>query len=228
MLYDVTRLYFETDVADEFRVPGFSKERRLEPQITVGLLVDSAGFPLMVRAFEGNQAETTTTLPSIEAFKAAHRLSDVTIVADSGMVSPGNQAAIEEARLTYILGAKIPHMPYQIYQWRKTHAEQDIPDGQVFTQPWPANAKKKAAGQHDRTIFCQYHADRARRTLRGIDEQIGKAEQAVAGKAAIKRNRFVSSPAATEPSIAIWRPKGGRWPASRATSRTCRIRLRTP
>jgi hypothetical protein len=28
--------------------PGFSKERRLEPQITVGLLTDQAGFPLMV------------------------------------------------------------------------------------------------------------------------------------------------------------------------------------
>lgn len=134
VLYDVTTLYFETDTADEFRVPGFSKERRLEPQITIGLLVDSAGFPLMVQAFEGNKAETTTMLPSIEAFKAAHRLSDVTIVADAGMVSAANQAAIETAGMTYILGAKIPQMPYQIDQWRKTHAGQDIPDGHVFTQ----------------------------------------------------------------------------------------------
>lgn len=192
VLYDVTTLYFETDTADEFRVPGFSKERRLEPQITIGLLVDSAGFPLMVQAFEGNKAETTTMLPSIEAFKAAHRLSDVTIVADAGMVSAANQAAIETAGMTYILGAKIPQMPYQIDQWRKTHAGQDIPDGHVFTQPWPANTKEKAAGQHDRTIFYRYQADRARRTLRGIDEQVGKAEQAVAGKVPVKRNRFVT------------------------------------
>ena len=35
-LYDVTTLYFETDTADGFRESGFSKERRLEPQITVG------------------------------------------------------------------------------------------------------------------------------------------------------------------------------------------------
>ncbi|GED96690.1 hypothetical protein nbrc107697_07290 [Gordonia crocea] len=34
VLYDVTTLYFETDKADGFREPGFSKERRLEPQIT--------------------------------------------------------------------------------------------------------------------------------------------------------------------------------------------------
>ena len=43
LLYDVTTLYFETDTADGFREPGFSKERRLEPQITVGLLTDASG-----------------------------------------------------------------------------------------------------------------------------------------------------------------------------------------
>ena len=37
ILYDVTTLWFETDTGDGFREPGFSKERRLDPQITVGL-----------------------------------------------------------------------------------------------------------------------------------------------------------------------------------------------
>jgi hypothetical protein len=36
VLYDVSTLYFETDVGDGFREPGFSKERRLDPQITIG------------------------------------------------------------------------------------------------------------------------------------------------------------------------------------------------
>src|SRR5690606_20016552 len=38
VLYDVTTLYFEPHEGDGFRESGFSKERRLEPQITVGLL----------------------------------------------------------------------------------------------------------------------------------------------------------------------------------------------
>lgn len=42
VLYDVTTLWFETDTGDGFREPGFSKERRLEPQITVGLPTDGA------------------------------------------------------------------------------------------------------------------------------------------------------------------------------------------
>ena len=48
VLYDVSTLYFETDQGDGFREPGYSKERRLEPQITIGLLTDARGFPLMV------------------------------------------------------------------------------------------------------------------------------------------------------------------------------------
>jgi transposase len=108
VFYDVSTLYFETDAADGFRKPGFSKERRLDPQITIGPLTDAAGFPLMVTAFEGNAAETTTMLPTIRSFMAAHRLPDVTIVADAGMVSAVNQRAIEDARLSFILGAGRP------------------------------------------------------------------------------------------------------------------------
>jgi hypothetical protein len=44
VLYDVSTLYFETDAGDGFREPGFFKERRLDPQITVGLLTDQGGF----------------------------------------------------------------------------------------------------------------------------------------------------------------------------------------
>jgi hypothetical protein len=48
VLYDVTTLYFEVQREDEYRKSGLSKERRLEPQITIGLLVDSNGFPLEI------------------------------------------------------------------------------------------------------------------------------------------------------------------------------------
>ena len=43
----------------------------------------------------------------------------------------------------------------------------------------------------DQVIYYQYKADRARRTLRGIDEQVAKAEKAVAGTTPVKRNRLV-------------------------------------
>ena len=189
VLYDVSTLYFETDQGDGFREPGFSKERRLEPQITIGLLTGQDGFPLMVTAFEGNRAETKTMLPVIEKFMAAHRLPDVTVVADAGMISEANQKAIEAAGLSFILGMKIPDVPYQVDQWRREHPGEDIPDGHVFTQPWPAGPSSK---RRDQMIYYQYRADRARRTLRGIDEQVAKAAKAVAGLAPVKRNRFIA------------------------------------
>jgi hypothetical protein len=188
VLYDVSTLYFEIDKGDGFREPGFSKERRLEPQITIGLLADQSGFPLMVSAFEGNKAETKTMLPVIHAFMTAHQLPDVTVVADAGMVSEANQKQIEAAGLSFILGMRIPHVPYVVKRWRSEHPGQDIPDGHIFTQPWPAGPK---GDRRDQVIYYQYRVDRARRTLRGIDEQIAKAEKAVAGKTAVKRNRFV-------------------------------------
>jgi hypothetical protein len=188
VLYDVSTLYFETDAGDGFREPGFSKERRLEPQITIGLLTDAAGFPLMVEAFEGNAAETTTMLPTIRAFMAAHQLADVTIVADAGMVSETNRRAIEAEGLSFILGAKIPDIPYVVGEWRRQHPDRELPDGLILTQPRPAGPSNR---RRDEVVYYQYRPDRARRTLRGIDEQVIKAERAVAGKAPVKRNRFI-------------------------------------
>ena len=195
VLYDVSTLYFETDQGDGFRESGFSKERRLEPQITIGLLTGQDGFPLMVSAFEGNRAETKTMLPVIEAFMAAHRLPDVTVVADAGMISEANQKAIEAAGLSFILGMKIPDVPYQVAQWRREHPGQQIPDGHIFTQPWPAGPN---SNRRDHVIYYSYKADRARRTLRGIDEQVTKAATAVAGLAPVKRNRFIKLHGATK------------------------------
>jgi hypothetical protein len=63
VLYDTTTLHFETDVEDGLRRIGMSKERRVDPQIQVGLLVDAGGFPLEVHCFTGNTAETRTLIP---------------------------------------------------------------------------------------------------------------------------------------------------------------------
>jgi hypothetical protein len=49
------------------------------------------------RAFEGNRAETKTMLPVTGKFTAAHRLPDVTVVADAGMATDANMKAIEAA-----------------------------------------------------------------------------------------------------------------------------------
>ena len=58
-----------------------AKERRADPQVIVGLLVDRHGFPLQVGCWEGNRAETATIIPVVEAFQAAHGIEDLVVVA---------------------------------------------------------------------------------------------------------------------------------------------------
>jgi hypothetical protein len=109
-------------------------------------------------------------------------------VADAGMVSEANQKEIEAVGPSFIFGMRISWVPYVVAQWRREHAGEQIPDGHVLTQPWPARPNGE---RRDQVIYYQYRHDGTRRTLRGIDEQIAKAEQAVAGKVPVKRNRFI-------------------------------------
>ena len=189
VLYDVSALYFETGQGDGFREPGFPEERRLEPQITVGLLTGRAGFPLMLPAFEGGKGETKTMLPVIREFMKAHQLPDVTVVAGAGMISDADMKAIEAGNLSFILGMKVPDVPSVVDAWRRERPGQDIPDGHVFTQPWPAGPKNN---RRDQVICYQDRAGRARRTRHGIDEQVTKAHKAAGGLAPVKRNRFIA------------------------------------
>ncbi len=85
-----------------------------------------------------------------------------------------------------------PDVPYVVQAWRHEHPDEQIPDGHIFTQPRPAGPKDQ---RRDQIIYYQ---DRAWRTPHGIDEQVTKAEQAVAGKTAVKRNRFTQLTGATK------------------------------
>jgi hypothetical protein len=46
-------------------------------------------------------------------------------------------------------------------------------------------------GRRDQVVYYQYKADRAAAPLRGIDDQVAKAEKAVSGQDPVKRNRFI-------------------------------------
>jgi hypothetical protein len=85
-------------------------------------------------------------LPTIEAFMAAHQLADVTIVADAGMISEANKRAIEAAGLSFILGTRIPDIPYAVTEWRRKHPDEQMPDGLILTQPRPAGSSWRAFG----------------------------------------------------------------------------------
>lgn len=188
VLYDVTTLYWESDEGDGFREPGFSKERCIDPQITVGMLTDVNGFPLRIQAFEGNKAETKTFLPSVEAFMDTYDLKDVTVVADAEMISEANRRDLDAAGLSYVLGGKTKELPYPIFKWRSDNPGVEYTHDQIWVSHDPGNLAKGI--RPSKTIY-HYSADRARRAVKGIEESLRKTKNIAEGKTPIRRNRYV-------------------------------------
>src|SRR5829696_5779656 len=146
-------------------------------------------MPLMIDAFEGNRAETKTMIPLVQRFVSAHGIAGVTVVADAGMMSEANLAEVEDVGWSFVIGGKLPEVPYVIRQWRRESPALEPADGMPLTQPV---TMRPMADQRRRTPIYQYKTDRARRSVHSIEQQVAKAEKAVAGQAAIKRNRFVT------------------------------------
>jgi hypothetical protein len=106
VFYDVTTLYFETDCGDELRKTGYSKDGKHSlPQIVLGLLVSSGGYPLAYSIHEGNKYEGHTMLPVIEEFVKKFELDDFVIVADSGLMNEENVKSLEKTSTNILLAA---------------------------------------------------------------------------------------------------------------------------
>ena len=208
ILYDVTTLYFEAESEDALRKVGYSKERRVDPQIVVGLLVDRTGFPLEIGCFEGNIAETTTIVPIITGFLARHNLTGTTMVvaADAGMLSQSNLAALDEVKLSFIVGSrmtKAPGDPESHFHWNG-----DVfTDGQVVDTVTPRHGNIKVNDTKLRTepvwnperdtgawrAVWAYSAKRARRDQKTLAAQEARARAIVAGEKKAKTARFVKT-----------------------------------
>ncbi|MBI5358677.1 IS1634 family transposase [Candidatus Amesbacteria bacterium] len=180
VLYDVTTLYFEVQEEDGYRKPGLSKERRLEPQIVIGLLVDQSGFPLGLQSFEGNTAETKTILPVLEEFQRKHCLEKITVVADAAMLSRTNLESLTDNGYHFIVGSRLTKIPYDIAQFQK---QGSLIDNQIIDT--------KTKNDSYRIVY-QYREKRARLDIKNIELQVAKAKRMVNGTAPVKRNRFVS------------------------------------
>ena len=156
-LYDVTTLYFEARTRTRrggqpgLRKVGYSKERRVDPQVVVGLLVDRSGFPLEIGCFEGNKAETLTILPIVRQFQARHGIADMVVVADAGMLSAGNLAALDDAGLRFIVGSRATKATKDLEAHFRWHGDA-FADGQIIDTITPRDqrgTRQRTSGASD-------------------------------------------------------------------------------
>ena len=197
-LYDVTTLYFEAEKEDDLRRVGYSKDRRVDPQVIVGLLVDRGGFPLRIGCWEGSKAETTTIIPIVEAFQQAHSIEELVIVADAGMLSAATLTALDKAHLRFIVGARTTRAPGDLeahFRW----SGDAFTDGQLIDTITP---KRGSSTERDKSLRAEpiwdpveypgswravwaYSKKRAARDTRTLTAQANRAR-------AIRRRREVS------------------------------------
>lgn len=181
VFYDVTTLYFETFTADELRKPGFSKDNKAnQPQILIGLVVNAEGFPVAFDIFEGNTFEGKTILPVIKSLQKQWSISDLTVVADSAMLSQAVMNQLTGLGLHYIVGARLANLPLSEINSISKHLGRQ--EGKYY------------AALTDRGLLvCDYSAARASKDKSDRQKQIDRANRYLARPGSGSRLRFVKS-----------------------------------
>lgn len=182
VFFDVTTLYFETfkEDKDNFRKPGFSKDgKHAQPQILVSLVVTKEGYPIAADIFEGNKFEGHTMIPVIENFKKVHSISNLTVVADAGMLSEKNTKELSNRNLNYIVGARLSNIPLKII---KEMSETLNKTEGIYFQTETING----------TLICDYSIKRATKNRFDREKQIQKALKQINNPGKIKKQRFLT------------------------------------
>ncbi|MDM8534410.1 IS1634 family transposase [Clostridiaceae bacterium HSG29] len=110
VFYDVTNYYFETEIEDDLKKKGPSKEKRSTPIVQMGLLIDSKGLPIAYDLFPGNTHDSSTLIPFIKNMRKQYNFRKVILTADKGLNSGKNLAYLKSKKDGYIVSQKIRGM----------------------------------------------------------------------------------------------------------------------
>lgn len=182
VLYDVTTLYFESFDADDLRKPGFSKDSKsLQPQIVLGLLVNTEGFPLRYEIFSGNTFEGKTMLPVLRKFRDEKGMKLFSVVADAAMMALENLEALRQEGLTYIVGARVANLASHVMD-AMTNGLKEHRDGDCVRIPTPHG-----------DLVASFSSKRYRKDKKDMELHIKKATKLIAAKEPGKRAKFVKT-----------------------------------
>jgi transposase len=167
VFYDVTTLYFEASDEDDLRKIGFSKDgKNQHPQIVLGLLVSTQGYPLAFEMFEGNKFEGQTMLPVVEKFKQKYKLNTIVIVADAGLLSKENISALIQLNYQFILGARIKN-------------ESKTLQKSIHTTKWENGQTRVYEKSEATRLIVSYADSRAQKDKHNRDKGLKRLEKAI-------------------------------------------------
>lgn len=180
VFYDVTTLYFESQVKTEIKDFGFSKDNRpQDTQIVMGLVVTSLGFPLYFDVFSGKTFECHTFLPVIQEIIQLLATKSLVVVADAAMISKDNINKLDAKNIGFIVGARMANLPGNLIN--SVAGKLKHQDGQIT-----------AVAYQGMRLICQYSAKRATKDKSNRLKQLDKAKQVVANPSRLtNRYRFI-------------------------------------
>ena len=157
--YDVTNYYFETDKTNDLKKKGFSKERRPNPIVQMGLFIDNNGIPITYELSPGNVNDCLTYRPNLAKIKKEYELGKVVVVADKAMTTGDN--------IWYTLSSKDGYVFSMSVRGATKELKDYVLDENGYS--WLGSEYKRKSRLYPRTI--QVSATNGRKIKKTVDEK---------------------------------------------------------
>ncbi len=114
--YDLTSTYFEGERRPSQRFAsrafGYSRDHRSDrPQVVLGLLCTGDGIPIAHHVFSGDTNDVTTLPGVLDDLQARFGVGKVCVVADRGLISGQNIAALDAGGFEHVLATRLHRDP---------------------------------------------------------------------------------------------------------------------
>lgn len=107
IFFDATNYYFETEIENELKKKGVSKEKKTTPIVQMSLAIDREGLPIGYELFPGNTHDSTMLIPSMMKMKERYNLERIILTADKALNSGKNLAYLVNNSDGYIVSQKV-------------------------------------------------------------------------------------------------------------------------
>ena len=180
VFYDVTTLYFDSQVRTTLKDFGFSKDHRSgNTQIVIGLVVNQQGFPLYFDVFSGKTFEGHTLITVIQNIQTLLQAPELIVVADSAMLSQENIDRLVAKEIGFIVGARLANLPLSLID--QIHDKLNKQDNNIALFTY-----------RSQRLVCQYSEKRAVKDRYDRNRQIEKAKKVIDSPSKVMgRYRFV-------------------------------------
>jgi len=189
--FDCTNFYFEIDREDDLRKKGPSKERRTDPIVGMGLLLDASCLPIGLEVYPGNESEKPKLKKVISELKERSHIKGRTVrVADKGLNCADNVTAAVLDGDGYLFSKSVKTLPATELAWvlsEEGWSDHLGPDGKVHHRTKSAkgdfsyavtgaDGKKTRVSLPERRVVTFSESLRRKQT-REINRQVEKARR---------------------------------------------------